>query len=188
MAFEEQFNSHTFCWETLKNIDKEETQGAEFGVLKTIPWALVDIEVRALTSAAPVRLNYRSASWQLMPAYSCLCMQVIALETKLAGLTMPGTKEDIIRYLEAGNTILGSHLYKNLSFCRDKKSGKEIIEITCTRWCCWTGSAEPDPLVINGAGNRGLTGGHRGGVASWHPLVISRRYPRFSSSRRQEPV
>jgi hypothetical protein len=30
-------------------------------------------------------------------------------------------------------------------------------------------SPEPDPLVINGAGNRGLTGGQRGGVASWHP-------------------
>jgi hypothetical protein len=36
-------------------------------------------------------------------------------------------------------------------------------------------STEPDPLVINGAGNRGLTGGQRGGVASWHPLVTSPR-------------
>jgi hypothetical protein len=44
---------------------------------------------------------------------------------------------------------------------------------------------EPDPLVINGAWNRGLIGGQRRGVASWHPLVTSRHYPRFSSSRLQ---
>jgi hypothetical protein len=29
-------------------------------------------------------------------------MQVIAMETKLAGVIMPGSKQDIIQYLEAG--------------------------------------------------------------------------------------
>jgi hypothetical protein len=29
-------------------------------------------------------------------------VQVIALETKLAGVIMPGTKQDIIQYLQAG--------------------------------------------------------------------------------------
>jgi hypothetical protein len=43
-------------------------------------------------------------------------------------------------------------------------------------------SPEPDPLVINGAGNRGLTGSRGPGVASLHPLVESRRYPRIASS------
>jgi hypothetical protein len=32
------------------------------------------------------------------------CLQVIALETKIAGVVMPGTKAEIIQYLEAGDS------------------------------------------------------------------------------------
>jgi hypothetical protein len=31
-------------------------------------------------------------------------LQVIALETKIAGVVMPGTKAEIIQYLEAGGS------------------------------------------------------------------------------------
>jgi hypothetical protein len=44
-------------------------------------------------------------------------------------------------------------------------------------------TTEPDPLVINGAGNCGLIGGLRRGVANLYPLVTSRHYPQFASSR-----
>jgi hypothetical protein len=47
---------------------------------------------------------------------------------------------------------------------------------------------EPAPLVINEAGNRGLTEGQRQWMESLHPLVTSRHHPEFTSRRRQEPV
>jgi hypothetical protein len=44
---------------------------------------------------------------------------------------------------------------------------------------------EPNPLVINGAGNWGLLGVIDLGVANLHPLVASRRHPQFASSTHQ---
>ncbi len=43
----------------------------------------------------------------ILPLSHCrvrFCLQVIALETKIAGVVMPGTKAEIIQYLEAGGS------------------------------------------------------------------------------------